>query len=205
MAIIFDRKESGMIKLFLDGKLLTNESISLVASPKIGQELWFNALDWDNLDTGFRGSLNRFTMYAGALTPETIVKPLAPMTPRISTLAADLDLPPVTASPWALLFPCVMVVLLLFFVTRRRKGLIRLSPRLGPASSRAHNKIRSYPRYFVETLEMHKRKNHRRRTDGLRTVVTGMCQSEGAREEQIHHPSRGYPVIWRLGCTMSWL
>lgn len=158
MAIIFDRKESGMIKLFLDGKLLTNESISLVASPKIGQELWFNALDWDNLDTGFRGSLNRFTMYAGALTPETIVKPLAPMTPRISTLAADLDLPPVTASPWALLFPCVMVVLLLFFVTRRRKGLIRLSPRLGPASSRAHNKIRSYPRYSVESLEMHRTK-----------------------------------------------
>lgn len=62
MAIIFDRKESGMIKLFLDGKLLTNESISPVASPKIGQEIWFNALDWDNLDTGFRGSLNRFTM-----------------------------------------------------------------------------------------------------------------------------------------------
>lgn len=75
MAIIFDRKESGMIKLFLDGKLLTNESISLVASPKIGQELWFNALDWDNLDTGFRGSLNRFTMYAGALTPETMSNP----------------------------------------------------------------------------------------------------------------------------------
>lgn len=39
MAITFDCKESGMIQLFEDGKLFTNESVSLVASPKIGQEI----------------------------------------------------------------------------------------------------------------------------------------------------------------------
>jgi len=49
-----------------------DQNIDLVGSSKIGQDIWINARDWDELDTGFRGLLHRFTMHADALTPESI-------------------------------------------------------------------------------------------------------------------------------------
>ena len=128
LAISFDRKEQGMISLYLDGENLGNQTLSLIASPKIGQEIWFNAQEWDNLDTGFRGTLNRFTMYADALSPDDIAKPLPSGLEggsKLSTLSKfrpEISAPQFAASPWALLFPCVLVMLLLAFMVRRRKG-----------------------------------------------------------------------------------
>jgi len=47
MALTMDRKTQGIVSLYLDGKSLANGSLPLVASPKVGQEIWFNAKDWD--------------------------------------------------------------------------------------------------------------------------------------------------------------
>lgn len=154
MAITFGRKESGMIKLFVDGKMLANESMPLIASPMIGQEIWFNAQDWNDLDTGFRGSLDRFFMYADALSPKEIGRSLASKTPRMSRLAAELEIPHLTASPWALLLLCVIIGLLLLFFNWRRKVLIGSSPHSGPDPCRANSKERSRtqadPRYHIQ-------------------------------------------------------
>lgn len=55
MIISFDRRSEGKISLYLGGKLLADQSLPLIHSPKIGQEVWFNSRDWEELDTGFRG------------------------------------------------------------------------------------------------------------------------------------------------------
>jgi hypothetical protein len=131
VAITFDRRDRGYVNLFLDGEQIANNSIPLIASPKIGQEIWFNALDWDNLDTGFRGTLNRFTMYADALAPQDIALPIKTTSytaEQISKLKSHINGSHATTSPWAILFPAVIITVLLLFVGRRKKGLIMAIP-----------------------------------------------------------------------------
>ena len=77
MAITFDPKTQGSVSLFLDGQSFDNGTLPLVASPKVGQEIWINAEEWDLVDTSFRGTLHRFTMYAEALPPQEIAAPTA--------------------------------------------------------------------------------------------------------------------------------
>lgn len=72
MAATFDRRNRESANLFLDGERIANKTMPLIASPTIGQEIWFNARDWDILDSGFRGTLNRFTMYADVLSSQDI-------------------------------------------------------------------------------------------------------------------------------------
>lgn len=131
MAITFDRRDRGYVNLFLDGEQIANNSMPLIASPKIGQEIWFNALDWDNLDTGFRGTLNRFTMYADALTPQDIALPLRTTSytaEQISKLKSHINGSHAITSPWAIFFPAVIITMLLLFLGRRKKGLIMAIP-----------------------------------------------------------------------------
>ena len=124
MALTFDRKTQGLVSLYLDGKSLANGTLPLVASPKVGQEIWFNAQDWDNLDTGFRGTLNRFTMYADALPPDAIAEPLSTASPTLFRLKGSIDIPHATSSPLALLLPFLIVMLVVLFLIRRKKGFV---------------------------------------------------------------------------------
>ena len=131
MAVTFDRKTHGAVNLFLDGQRIANKTLPLIASPKIGQEIWFNAKDWDDLDTGFRGGLNRFTMYADALSPQDIALPISTTsytTQQISKLKTHINVSHAAASTWAIFFPVVIVVILLLFVGRRKKGLVMAIP-----------------------------------------------------------------------------
>ncbi|KAL9136058.1 MAG: hypothetical protein Q9175_002726 [Cornicularia normoerica] len=61
LAIVFDRRDTGQILLYVDGRVVSNGTLPLVTSPKIAGEVWFNAREWNNddLDTGFRGWLHR--------------------------------------------------------------------------------------------------------------------------------------------------
>lgn len=126
MALTFDRRTQGIVKLYLDGQPLANGSLPLVSSPKIGQEIWFNAQDWDKLDTGFRGTLHRFTMFADALPPSAIAKPIPSPPLVLSKLQGNIEVsnPGTTSSPMAFLFPFFIVMTLVLVLVRTRKGLI---------------------------------------------------------------------------------
>ena len=60
---------SGYICVFVDGRPIANGTLPLVPSAKTAQEIWFNARTWSEKDTGFRGSLHRFSMYPRVVTP----------------------------------------------------------------------------------------------------------------------------------------
>lgn len=128
MALTFDRKTQGLVRLYLDGKSLANGTLPLVASPKVGQEIWFNARDWDNLDTGFRGTLHRFTMYADALPPDAVAEPLSTASPALLRLKGGIDIPHATSSPLALLLPFLVAMLVVLFLMRRKKGFVMAIP-----------------------------------------------------------------------------
>lgn len=49
---------------------MAQETVSLVASPKVAQEIWVNSRDFGNLDTGYRGWISRLKMYAQPLPLE---------------------------------------------------------------------------------------------------------------------------------------
>lgn len=130
MALTFDRRTQGSVNLYLDGKPLANGNLPLVSSPKVGQEIWFNAQDWGILDTGFRGTLRRFTMYADALPASAIAKPI-PSPPLVLSKPQeniDIPMPEATSSPMALLLPFFVVMTLILLVIRRRKGVIMAIP-----------------------------------------------------------------------------
>lgn len=75
LAIVFDRRDTGQILLYLDGKAISNGTLPLVASPKIAGEIWFNAREWNGgLDTGFRGSLHRLSIYADVVPPQELTR-----------------------------------------------------------------------------------------------------------------------------------
>lgn len=131
MTITLDRKDQGAVNLFLDGKQLANKTIPTIASPKIAQDIWFNAQDWSNLDTGFRGRLERFTMYADILSPEDAAMPIARTSgtsSMITKLSPSMHSTESTTSPWAVLFPCTAVLLFLLYLLRRKKGFLLAIP-----------------------------------------------------------------------------
>ena len=75
LAVVFDRRDTGQILLYLDGKPISNGTLPLVASPKIAGEVWFNAREWNkDLDTQLRGSLHRLSIYADAVPPQELAR-----------------------------------------------------------------------------------------------------------------------------------
>ena len=50
--------------MYLNGEEIVNDNLKLISSPKIGHEIWVNAREWRQLDTGFRGHIYRVKMYA---------------------------------------------------------------------------------------------------------------------------------------------
>ena len=134
ISITHDRRDNGAVNLFLDGGRVANTTLPLIASPKIGQEIWFNAQNWNKMDTGFRGTLERFTMYADALSPHDVALPISTVPDRSFTYAHYTDLknniniPQAVASPWALFFPLVMVMMVLLFIGRRKKAWLMSIP-----------------------------------------------------------------------------
>lgn len=131
MAVTFDRRNRESANLFLDGERIANKTMPLIASPKIGQEIWFNARDWDNLDSGFRGTLNRFTMYADVLSSQDIALTITTTSytaEQISKLKSNINVSQATTSPWAIFFPAVIILMILLFLGRKKKGLIMAIP-----------------------------------------------------------------------------
>ena len=134
LALTFDRRKQGVISLYLDGESLATHAVPVVASPKLGQEIWINAQEWDVLDTGFRGTLNRFTMYADVVPPQAIADPIRSFTQpssKLSKLKSTIVGPQVANSSWALLFPCMLLMMVVLFVFRRRKGYLNHLPEYG--------------------------------------------------------------------------
>ena len=78
LAITFDRKDTGKIAVFLDGHPVANGTLPLLPSARIGNEIWLNSREWSNMDTKFRESTHRFSMYADAVPPEDLAKPCKP-------------------------------------------------------------------------------------------------------------------------------
>lgn len=131
LTITLDRKDQGAVNLFLDGKLLANKTVPTIASPKIAQDIWFNAQEWSNLDTGFRGTLKRFTMYADTLSPEDVAQPMGSVSAtlsKISKLKSSMHLPESSSSLWAVLFPLLAVLLFLLYLLRKKKGALMAIP-----------------------------------------------------------------------------
>jgi hypothetical protein len=131
LTITLDRKDQGAVNLFLDGKLLANKTVPTIASPKIAQDIWFNAQEWSNLDTGFRGTLERFTMYADTLSPEDVAQPIGSLSDtssKISKLKSSMQLPESSSSLWAALFPLLAVFVFLLYLLRRKKGALMAIP-----------------------------------------------------------------------------
>lgn len=157
MALTVDRKTQGLVSLYLDGQSLANGTLPLVASPKVGQEIWFNAQDWDKLDTGFRGTLHRFTMYADALPPNAVAEPLSTASPTFSKLKESIDIPHATSSPLALLFPFFIVMLVVLFLIRRKKGFVMGIPEYASKiSGYARNvplMVKALPGLVMDTMQ----------------------------------------------------
>ena len=75
LAITYDRKDTGATAVFLDGRPVDNGTLPLLPSPRIGDEIWLNSREWINMDTGFRGSMHRFTVYADVVPAHELAKP----------------------------------------------------------------------------------------------------------------------------------
>ena len=125
ITISYDRRDEGKIQLYIDGTPLANQSLPFVHSPKIGQEVWFNARDWDNLDTGFRGELHRFTMYADALQQIDIESTImATSSSGSTTFGAGMPHASTASSPY-FFFPVLLLMLFLTFTVKLFKTLRR--------------------------------------------------------------------------------
>ena len=144
MIVTLNRKDVGAINLFFDGKLLANKTVPTVVSPKIAQDIWFNAREWNNLDTGFRGTVNRFTMYADTLSPEDAASPIGIISgpSRVSKLTSSIHLPESSSSPWAVLFPCFIVLILILYMYRRKKSALIAIPEY---ANKLQERARSLP------------------------------------------------------------
>ena len=129
LAIVFDRRDTGQILLYLDGKAISNGTLPLVASPKIAGELWFNAREWDkDLDTGFRGSLHRLSIYADVVPPQELARIRKRSTPHFNNYKCNITelLTPVIAASGTLtisypgstslpsLVPIILLIILLW-------------------------------------------------------------------------------------------
>lgn len=194
MAVTYDRKTQGLVSLFLDGKLLTNGTLPLVASPKIGQEIWFNALNWDTLDSGFRGTLDRFTMYADALPPDAVAQPLSAASPTFSKLKASIDIPHATRSPWVILFPFFIVMLVLLLFVRRKRGLVMALPeyasRLPEYASRIPEYAHRLPEYTHRLPEYaHRVPEYAQRLPEMAKAVPGYAMDIVKRSPWMRSPA----------------
>ena len=127
LAITHDRRNQGIVSLFLDGRSLANGTLPLIASPKIGQEIWFNAQEWDSLDAGFRGALGRFTMYADALSPDAIARPIASsqQLSKPSSSHPGIVTPNTANSLAVLLIPYVLVAVAAYHLSRQKRGVVK--------------------------------------------------------------------------------
>ena len=129
MTISFDRRDAGKVDLYLDGIGVGNHGLPLIVAPKIGQEIWFNAREWDQLDTGFRGELHRFTMYADALEPGDIASQIKASSTASTNPSIAMPHFSAASSP-VFFFPILMLLLFLAFAFRQRKTLRRDIERL---------------------------------------------------------------------------
>ncbi|KAK3177040.1 hypothetical protein OEA41_008366 [Lepraria neglecta] len=107
LVLSYDRKISGEACVFVDGQPITNGTLPLVSSAKTGQEIWFNARTWKEKDTGFRGSLNRFSIY-----PEVVPTHMAQTLSNFT--AANRGTLSLT------LLPFTSIIILALFVWRAR-------------------------------------------------------------------------------------
>ena len=126
MVITFDRREKGELGLYLDGVQMGAQPLALQKESKLGQEIWINAREWDEIDMGFRGSLRRFTVYADALTADNVNQSIPANTASSLTLPAlDLQRVPVTKSQGSLLFILLAIVVVSFVLARSKKVILR--------------------------------------------------------------------------------
>lgn len=127
LAITFDRLTTGTIAVYINGKLVANTSLPLLASPKLGNEIWVNAREWDNLDTGFRGSLHRLSFFADVVPADAIARPIPPPIPGVRNTSRTPAPSAVTRSPD--LYPVYISILVLGLLVacfRRRARIVRL-------------------------------------------------------------------------------
>lgn len=74
LAIAFDRRDTGFVGVYFDGIPVSNGTLPLIPSPKIGNEIWFNSREWKVRDTGFRGQLYQFSGYADRISAEGLAR-----------------------------------------------------------------------------------------------------------------------------------
>ncbi len=67
-------------------------------------------------------------MYADALPSQAIAEPLPTASPTFSKPKGTIDIPHATSSPWALMFPFFIVMLIVLFLIRRKKGFVMAIP-----------------------------------------------------------------------------
>lgn len=126
VAITFDRREKGEMGLYIDGVQMGTQPLSLQKKPDLGQEIWINAREWDEIDMGFRGSLGRFTMYADALTADTVNQTIPANAASLLNLpVVDLEHVPVTKPQGSLFFILMVIMALSLVLVRMKKGIVR--------------------------------------------------------------------------------
>ena len=125
LAITYDRRVYGNLTVYLDGEKVGSQRLSILGSPKVGQDIWINALEWHQLDMGFRGSLRRFTMYAEALSMQDLAHPVSI---SHSSFFPTLDTQRLRGRSSPLL-ALTLFMIGIFFILRSRKILSREIPR----------------------------------------------------------------------------
>lgn len=128
LAITFDRRDYGGVQIFIDGKEIGSKRLPLIDSFKAGQDIWLNARNWDELDTGFRGLLSRFTMYADALSPEDIANPISYTTAAHTASGLYVNVAHVKETSGSKFLVGVFFMFLLLYLLLQRKPLIRDMP-----------------------------------------------------------------------------
>ena len=125
LAVTYDGLRKGTASIYLDGTKLGSQWIRKKNATCIGQDVWVNARDWQELDIGFRGSMRRFTMYADALPREALAIPI-PETPRMRSLySEEPTLEVLSIKIFMILFFFLFMFLAIF---RRRKILYKTLP-----------------------------------------------------------------------------
>ncbi|KAL9638912.1 MAG: hypothetical protein Q9164_001253 [Protoblastenia rupestris] len=84
LAISFDRKTTGQIALYLNNEHIANDTLPLIPSPVIGNEIWLNAREWKELDTGFRGEIYGLKAWGDVVPGSELMKPITAL-PTSST------------------------------------------------------------------------------------------------------------------------
>lgn len=134
LAITYDRRLKGQVSVYLDGTSLGTARVPLLASPDRGLDIWINAAEFQDLDMGFRGSLRRFTMYADALSANTMSDKgsLPSIQTALSSFSSSAAVKHLSStrsgSGGSILLALTMIMVLVVFVTRSRRALVREIP-----------------------------------------------------------------------------